>query len=42
MFAECFGRLNLKDLGAKNYVYFACGLTEIVLNGSLIVDDIED
>ncbi len=42
MFAECFGRLNLKDLEANKDVYFACGLTEIVHNGSLIVDDIED
>jgi geranylgeranyl pyrophosphate synthase len=42
MFAECFGHLNLKDLGANKDVYFACGLTEIFHNGSLIVDDIED
>jgi geranylgeranyl diphosphate synthase type 3/geranylgeranyl diphosphate synthase type I len=38
-FAECFGR------DAKKFeddIYYACGLTEIVHNGSLMADDIED
>jgi geranylgeranyl pyrophosphate synthase len=42
MFAECFGRTNLSDFEANKDVYFACGITEIVHNGSLIVDDLED
>ncbi len=41
MFAEAFGR-NLTDLEANKDIYFSCGLTEIVHNGSLIIDDIED
>ncbi len=41
MFAEAFGR-NLEDFESNKDVYFACGLTEIVHNGSLIIDDIED
>lgn len=41
MFAEAFGR-DLKDFEANKDVYFACGLTEIVHNGSLMIDDIED
>jgi geranylgeranyl pyrophosphate synthase len=42
MFAESFGRANLDDFEANKDVYFACGLTEIVHNGSLMVDDVED
>lgn len=41
MFAEAFGR-SLEDFETNKDVYFACGLTEIVHNGSLIIDDIED
>jgi len=40
--ARCLGRDNLEDFEANKDVYFTCGLTEIVHNGSLIVDDIED
>jgi geranylgeranyl pyrophosphate synthase len=41
MFAECFGRDLFKYDDNKD-IYFACGLTEIVHNGSLMIDDIED
>lgn len=41
MFAEAFGR-DLSDYEANKDIYFACGLTEIVHNGSLMIDDIED
>lgn len=41
MFGEAFGR-NLEDFEASKDIYFACGLTEIVHNGSLMIDDIED
>ena len=40
--AKCFGRDNLEDFEANKDIYFTCGMTEIVHNGSLIVDDIED
>ena len=40
--AKCFGRINLADFEANKDIYFGCGLTEIVHNGSLIIDDIED
>lgn len=36
-----FGR-NIEDFEANKDIYYACGLTEIVHNGSLIADDIED
>jgi len=42
VFAECFGRTDLEDFEKHKDIYFACGLTEIVHNGSLIVDDLED
>ena len=41
MFAEAFGR-DLTDFEANKDIYFSCGLTEIVHNGSLMIDDIED
>jgi geranylgeranyl pyrophosphate synthase len=41
MLAECFGR-ELEDLKANKDVFFTCGITELIHNGSLIVDDIED
>ena len=41
MIAECFGR-DLTDFEANKDIYFSCGMTEIVHNGSLIIDDIED
>jgi len=42
IFAEIFGRNNLEDFQANKDIYYACGMTEIVHNGSLIADDIED
>jgi geranylgeranyl pyrophosphate synthase len=41
IFAEIFGK-DIEDFEASKDVYYACGLTEIVHNGSLICDDIED
>ena len=41
MLAECFGR-DIEDIEANKDVYFTCGMTELIHNGSLIVDDIED
>lgn len=41
MFAEAMGR-QLDDFETNKDIYFACGLTELVHNASLIVDDIED
>lgn len=41
MFAEQFGR-KLDDYEANKDIYFSCGLTEIIHNGSLMVDDLED
>jgi geranylgeranyl pyrophosphate synthase len=41
MFAEAFGR-DVTDFEKNKDIYFACGLTEIVHNGSLMIDDIED
>lgn len=41
MFAECLGR-DLANYEENKDIYFACGLTEIVHNGSLMIDDIED
>jgi geranylgeranyl pyrophosphate synthase len=38
-FAECFGRDATK---LDDDLYYICGLTEIVHNGSLMADDIED
>jgi geranylgeranyl pyrophosphate synthase len=40
--ARCLGRENIEDFEANKDIYFSCGLTEIVHNGSLMVDDIED
>ena len=41
MFAEAFGR-DCTDFENNKDIYFSCGLTEIVHNGSLMIDDIED
>ena len=38
--AKCLGRENLEDFEANKDIYYACGLTEIVHNGSLMIDDI--
>ena len=40
--ARCLGRENLEDFEANKDIYFSCGMTEIVHNGSLMIDDIED
>mmetsp|Transcript_6981 Transcript_6981/g.8413 ORF Transcript_6981/g.8413 Transcript_6981/m.8413 type:complete len:168 (-) Transcript_6981:410-913(-) len=40
--AKCLGRENLDDFEANKDIYFSCGLTEIIHNGSLMIDDIED
>ena len=46
IYAECYGR-NVaesveKGSSADDDILFACGLTEFVHNGSLMVDDVED
>jgi geranylgeranyl pyrophosphate synthase len=41
MLAECFGR-DLSKVDENKDIYFTCGITELIHNGSLIVDDIED
>jgi len=41
MFAEALGR-NLENYEENKDIYYACGLTELVHNASLIIDDIED
>ena len=41
MFAQIFGR-DIVDFEKNKDIYFACGITEIIHNGSLIADDIED
>ena len=38
-FSECFGRDATKF---DEDIYYTCGLTELVHNGSLMADDIED
>ena len=40
--AKCLGRTNLEDFEANKDIYFSCGMTEFVHNGSLIIDDIQD
>ena len=42
MLAECFGRKDLADTEKNKDIYFTCGITELIHNGSLICDDIED
>ena len=46
LYAECHGRDVIKSIeensDENDAVLFACGLTEIVHNGSLMVDDLED
>jgi geranylgeranyl pyrophosphate synthase len=46
IYAECLGR-NVADaikMGSNEHddILFACGLTEFVHNGSLMIDDVED
>ena len=40
--AECLGRDNIEDFKENEDIYFSCGMTELIHNGSLIIDDIED
>lgn len=46
VFAECYGREIAKPiqqgLQSNDDILYSCGLTEIVHNGSLMVDDLED
>jgi len=47
VFAECYGKdvtrsIELGESDRNIDVLYACGLTEIVHNGSLMVDDLED
>ena len=44
IFAEAYGRdiTGSTNLSENGDIMFACGLTEIVHNGSLMVDDLED
>ena len=43
IFAEAYGRDIINgDEETNKDILFACGLTEIVHNGSLMVDDLED
>lgn len=47
MFAECFGRdisesIKKGDFEHNNDILYACALTEIIHNGSLMADDLED
>jgi len=44
MFADCFGRDIKKDFknGKVDDILYACALTEIIHNGSLMADDLED
>ena len=39
LFAECFGRDIRKFVDNKD-IFYACGLTEIIHNGSLMIDDL--
>ena len=42
MLAEALGRQDLDDHEKNKDIYYAAGLTELVHNSSLIIDDIED
>ena len=46
IFAECHGRNVTESIenntSENDDVLYACGLTEIIHNGSLMVDDLED
>ena len=47
VFAECYGRdistsIQSGNISTNIDILYACGLTEIVHNGSLMVDDLED
>ena len=47
MFAECFGRDIEASIKSGNFaenedILYACALTEIIHNGSLMADDLED
>jgi len=40
--ARCLGRTDLEDFEKNKDIYYSCGLAEIVHNGSLMIDDIQD
>ena len=40
--ARCLGRDDLQDFEKNKDIYYACGLSEIIHNGSLMVDDVQD
>lgn len=40
--AKCLGRDDIEDFEKNKDIYFSCGLAEIIHNGSLMIDDIED
>lgn len=47
VFAECYGRKVAESISNGKFeanldVLWACGATEIIHNGSLIIDDLED
>lgn len=41
LFAESFGR-DLKDFEKNKDIYYVCALTELIHNGTLIMDDLQD
>ncbi len=42
LFAEMFSKENIADFEANKSIYYACGLTEIIHNGTLMIDDVQD
>ena len=40
--ARCFGRDDLEDFEKNKDIYYSCGLTEFIHNGTLMIDDIQD
>ena len=40
--ARCLGRDDLQDFEKNKDIYYACALAEIIHNGSLMVDDVQD
>jgi len=41
LFAQSFGR-DIKDVEKNKDVYYICALTEIIHNGTLMIDDVQD
>jgi len=42
MFARIYGREILQEFEKNKDVFFICGLTEIIHNATLIIDDLQD